>query len=395
MVVSLLGLVISLFAYMLAFPNEHQKRFDIYLALLALHILGAVAFWLQTFESAMDAFLYYRDPFGFVRDDPFTDGTHFIVHFVQGVKTNLGGSFFDHFLLFQCFGMIGMALLIRSLNEVAASLGVQVPIIVYLTLFLPGLHFWTAGIGKDGPMMMAISIALWSSIHVEKRFPWLALALAIMLAVRPQITPFVMAGIVGSVLISKRTTQRLKLALAPLAAVGLVLFMFRAAESMNMDSLSFEGVSAFIDRQQGFSEEYGSGNRLDNQLLPIKVFSLMFRPFWIDAGGMMGYVASAENTILLFFCLYLLYNWKVLWELSRNVFVVGYCCIYAPLVIVSLSLVNYNIGLGQRMKMMAVPAILMLVGTIYMYNFVRSRHPRNLAQPPQEHPGTEAVTAQA
>jgi hypothetical protein len=391
MIVSLLGLVISLFAYMLAFPHEHQKRFDVYFVLLALHVICAVGFWLMTFESAMDAFLYYRDPFGMARKDPFTDGTHFVVNFVQGIRTWLGGSFFDHFLFFQCFGMIGIALLMRVYGEVAESLGIRVPVEVYLLLFLPGLHFWTAGIGKDAPMLMAISIAIWSAVRFEKRFVWMALALVIMACVRPHIMPFVMAGLGGALLVSKRASPRLRIAFAPVAAIGFVIMLIRAAESLNIAEVSVTSMTNFVDRQQSFGEDYGSGSNLSNLPLPLKVFSLMFRPIWVDAQGMTQYVASLENTVLLGMCLYLLYHWKLLWQLGRQVYVVMYCLIFGSMLTVSLALVNYNIGLGQRMKMMAVPAILVLVGIVYMYKQY-TKHGAVVVQPePDQLPAETAA----
>lgn len=386
MIVSLLGLVISLFAYMLAFPEERTRRFDIYAALLALHIIASIGFWLMSFESAMDAFLYFRDPYRFINEDPFASGTYFVVHFVQGMKSWLGGSFLDHFLFFQCFGMIGMALLIRSLNEVALSLNMSVPLHVYLTLFLPGLHFWTAGIGKDGPMLMAICLAGWSALRIEKRFPWMALALVIMACVRPHITPMVMAGAMAGLFLTKHISSRMRLVLAPIAVIGSIFLIARATQSLNL-SLDPESVSTFVEDQQGLGDRFGSGEDLGSLPLPLKVFSLLFRPFFIDAQGMTQYAASLENAALLYFCGYILYHLKIVLKLARSVFYFTYFLVFDAALILSLSLVSYNIGMGQRMKMMAVPGILLIYGTIYMYKRVRLAVPVPVEEVPQEEAG--------
>ncbi|HWT11945.1 MAG TPA: hypothetical protein VN231_04260 [Allosphingosinicella sp.] len=389
MIVSLLGLVISLFAYMIAFPDPQTRRFDIYAALFALHILGSVGFWLMSFESAMDAFLYYRDPFHFINEDPFASGTFFVVHFVQNIRHWLGGSFFDHFLFFQCFGMIGMALLIRSINEIAASLNLSVPLFLYFTLFLPGLHFWTAGIGKDGPMFMAICLAGWAVFRINKRFVWMGLALVIMACIRPHITPFVAAGIVGGLLLTQQIPARFRLFLAPVAFAGLIIFLGRAAESLNI-TLDVNSVTGFVEGQQELGGRFGSGNDLASLPLPMKIFTLLYRPFWIDAGGLMGLAASLENTILMYFSLYILFHFKLLYRLSRNVFYVMYFIIFDALLILSLSLVSYNIGMGQRMKMMAVPGILLLFATIYLYKRSFAAQPAPLPQPLPEQAGHQA-----
>jgi len=394
MIVSLLGLVISLFAYLIAFPSDRGRRFDVYFALLGLHVIAAIGFWLQSFESAMDAFMYYRDPYHYVRESPFSSGTIFIVHFTQGIRTWLGGSFFDHFLFYQCFGMIGVALLMRSLGDIAESLEMPVPIETYLLLFLPGLHFWTAGIGKDAPMLLAVSLAIWSVIRLDKRFAWLGLALVIMALVRPHIMPFVGAGVVGALMLSRRTSPRLRLILTPVAAAGFVFMLFRAAESLNIDTVSVDSLSGFVDQQQSFGDDYGSGANLGDLPLPLKIFTLMFRPFWFDTGGLMGYAASAENTVLLGLFLYLLYHWKLLWNLGRSVFVVTYCVVYGSLLTLSLAMVSYNIGLGQRMKMMVIPAILLLVGTVYLYKKYLGR-PLTVVQPEPSPGPAESAAARA
>lgn len=369
MIVSLLGLVISLFAYLIAFPNEQSRRFDIYGALLALHLIAAIFYWLQSFESAMDAFTYFRDPYAMVNHSPWESGTHFIVHVVQLVRDTLGGSFLDHFLFFQCFGMIGVALIIRSIVEIADSLQMRVPVHVYFILFLPGLHFWTAGIGKDGPMVMAIALAAWCSLRIEKRLVWMALALFIMLSVRPHITPFVMAGVVGGLLLSKRAPFHWRVMLAPVAAAGLIMFIGRAAQSLGLGEVSVDSVTDFVDTQQGYNKDaqYGGGNDIASLPFPLKLVTLMFRPFWFDAEGLMGYAASAENTVLLAFFLYLVYNYKTVIHLFRNVFFFTYCTIFSSLVIFSLAMISYNIGLGQRMKMMALPPVLLMLVAVYLY----------------------------
>jgi hypothetical protein len=394
MIVSLLGLVISLFAYLIAFPDERTRRFDIYASLLALHILGSIAFWLMSFESAMDAFLYYRDPYRFINENPFGSGTYFVVHFVQGVRNWLGGSFLDHFLLFQCFGMIAMALLIRSLNEIALSLETSVPLHVYLTLFLPGLHFWTAGIGKDGPMLMAISLAGWAVLKLDKRFIWLGIALLIMVCIRPHITPMVGAGVAAALFFNKRVPPRVKLFLSPIAAIGLVVLVGKAATSLGI-SVDADSVTGFVEGQQQLGDRFGSGANLADLPLPLKVLSLLYRPFWFDAQGMTQYAASLENSVLLWFTVYLVYHWKLMLHLARNVFFVTYFLAFDALLVVSLAMVSYNIGMGQRMKMMAVPGILILYGTLYIYKRALASRPAMVAEPPPPEPASHKAPVQA
>ncbi|WP_129793651.1 hypothetical protein [Sphingosinicella sp. CPCC 101087] len=395
MIVSLLGLVISLFAYLLAFPQSHQRRFDIYGAILAVHIAGAVGYWLLSFESAMDAFTYYRDPFGYVRKSPFAEGTFFIVHVVQFIRRTLGGSFLDHFLFFQCFGMIGVALLIRSFNEIAESFHMAVPFHVYLLLFLPGLHFWSAGIGKDGPMIMAVSLAAWASLRIHKRIVWMVLSLGIMALIRPHVGAVVMVGVASALLFTKQMSMRAKAVLAPVALMGLLFLAFRASERLGV-GFSADSVAEFVEQQQGFGDEYGGGADLASQPFPLKIWALLFRPFFFDTDSWMQRIASIENAVLLYFFAYLAYNWRTLLTLAKNVFYVCYSIVFCGLLIVLLAMVNYNIGLGQRQKMMAVPLVILLYGTVYIYKQYRRREQASMQyQPESLAPAASGVPAKS
>lgn len=366
MIVSMIGLIVSLFAYLIAFPRPEQRRFDIYAALLVFHIITTIGYWLLSFESAMDAFMYYRDPFGFMRRSPFEDGTYFVVHLVQGIKSTLGGSFLDHFLFFQAFGMIAMALMMRSFNEIADSLRIAVPFHVYLILFLPGLHFWTGGIGKDSPTIMAVCLAAWAAIRLERRFVWMGVALLIMAVIRPHVAVVTVLGTVGALALTKQLNFKFKIMLAPIAIIGLVYIVLQVLDRFRL-GLDFESISNFVEVQQGFGEEFGGGANLQGLPFPMKVFTLLFRPLYFDAPGLMGLVASVENTFLMYLCAYIVWHWRIVLRLFTRVSYITYNIVFAGPLIVMLAMVNYNIGLGQRQKMMAVPALLMIYGTIYLY----------------------------
>lgn len=365
MIVALLGLVISLFAYLIAFPQPHQRRFDIYIALFAFHLIATLAYWTLSFESAMDAFTYYRDPYNFIDKNPFEQGTYFVVHMTQFIRNTLGGSFLDHFLFFQCFGMIAMALLLRIFWEVAESLDITVPPAAYFLLFLPGLHFWSVAIGKDGLMMMGVVLSAWSVMKLPKRAIWFAVALAIMVVIRPHVAAIAMVGLAASLALGKQLKLPVKIALAPVALVGFAFVAGKVYEQFNVQDL--ESFSRVIDYQQGLGEEYGGGADLESLPYPLKLFSLLFRPMFVDAEGVPELAASGENVVLLFVFGYLLYHWKVVFRLMRNVGFVVYGVTYSTILILLLAAVNYNIGLGQRQKMMAVPVVIVLWATVYMY----------------------------
>jgi hypothetical protein len=389
MIVSLTGLVVSFFAYLLAFPDRERRRFDIYLSLLVLHLLITVAYWLYHFEAAMDAFGYYRDPYGFYQLNPFASGTYFIVYVVQTIKEVFGGSFLDHFLLFQCFGMIAFALIIRSFNEVADSLGLEMPLFVYFLLFLPGPHFWSVAIGKDGPIFMAVALAVWASLHIQRRYVWFALGVLVMVVIRPHVAAIAMGAACLSFLIARGASPVVRMLMVSLGLVGLFFILGRAEQMLGISLSSAASVSDFVQYQQGLNTDFGSNSDLASLPFPLKVFSLLFRPLFLDTNGMMGLVASMENSILLLIFGYIIYHWRDVMRLMGRVYYVSFCVIFSSALIVALSLVNYNLGLGQRQKMMAMPAVLLIFATVYLYRKFLASAALGV---PQEAPETPALT---
>jgi len=396
MIVALTGLVVSLFAYLIAFPDRDRRRFDVYLPLLLLHVAMAVAYWLYHFEAAMDAFTYYRDPYNFYQQfGPLSSGTHFITWVVQTLRSAVGGSFLDYFLLFQCFGMIGFALLIRSFIEVADSLQTEVPWLLYLLLFLPGLHFWSVAIGKDAPMFMAVALAVWASIRIGRRFVWMALAVAAMLLIRPHVGAVVMLAVFVAFITARGVSPITRLVLIPPAIAGLVATLLMAGEQLGIDFSDAETVTDFVQYQQGLNETMGSGASIASLPFPLKVFTLLFRPLFFDAAGAMAYAVSFENVALLFLFGALAAYWRDLFRLMGRVYHVTFCAVFSVTLIIGLSLVNYNLGLGQRQKMMVMPAVLLIFATIYLYRRYLAAAAQAAALEPGPEPARPAVAAGA
>ena len=395
MIVTLIGLSISFFAYFIAFPHAHQRRFDIYLLILAMHLTAAIAYWLYSFESGMDAFIYYRDPYGYARGSPFNSGTYFIVHLDQFIRRTLGGSFLDHFLFFQCFGMLGMALLARCLNEVAESLQLQIPLVAYVILLFPGIHFWSVAIGKDAPMIMATSLALWASMKIERRLVWMGIALLIMVPIRPHVAAISVFAMGGTIFLSRSVSTTVKLVLGLPAAAAVIWFANVAIQQLGVGGADLGSISEFVENQQNLGEDFGSGANIQALPYPLKVLTLLFRPLWLDASGMLGLVASAENTLLLGIFGYMILKWRILLQLFRNVPFVTYGVIFSGLLILLLSLVSYNIGLGQRQKMMAVVPVLLIVATIYMYQRFLAALSHAAGEAPHEPEPSQPSTAAA
>lgn len=382
MIPAILGLLISAVCIRLAFPDPARRRLDIYAAAFSVHLLATMSYWVLALADGFDAQFYFTDPLDWA-DQPFATGSVFMIQFVQATKSVFGGSFFEYFLFFQCFGMIGVALIIRAFGEVAQSLTIVVPGGVWLLALLPGLHLWTVAIGKDAPLFMAVCMSVWAAMRIESRFVWLAVAILIMALVRPHIAAISMLAFATSLLFDRRLPAGAKLLLAIVSAAGLGFVMTTAQSQLGLETLDPQGISEFIERNQNLGQSIAGGEELVNLPYPLKVLSLLFRPFFVDADGILGLVASVENLVLVFLVGSIAVRVRMAIELAKDVFYIGYCMVFSSAVIVLLAFLNYNVGLGLRQKMMAMPGILVVSASLTLYR-------RYLARAGREDPMAQA-----
>ncbi|WP_315725349.1 hypothetical protein [Sphingosinicella rhizophila] len=296
-----------------------------------------------------------------------TTGAVFVTQTVQYLKGLAGGSFLDFFLLFQSFGMVGIAFLIRSVLEVSTDLQERVTLPLIGLFFLPGLHFWTAAIGKDAPLFMGAAMCIWAMIRIEKRFPAFLLALAIMVAFRPHIAAISTLALLLTLVFDARLKARFKLPILAIAGGALVAVATTVSASLKVSLFSPESIADFLASKQEYGMSSTLGEGMGDLPFILKVPSLLFRPFFFDATGAMGFIVSFENVAILIIFGSLIWRLPALIRLSASVPYIRYCLIYSIILITTLSIVTYNVGLGLRQKYMVMPAIMLLYATVILY----------------------------
>jgi hypothetical protein len=93
---------------------------------------------------------------------------------------------------------------------------------------------------------------------------------------------------------------------------------------------------------------------------PVRLLSLLFRPLFFDANGIFAIVASFENLVYIFIFGFLVYHLRGTAQVARGVFFLRFAAVFGTLLIILLTFVYYNVGLGARQKMMMVPPIFAL-----------------------------------
>jgi hypothetical protein len=375
MEISFIGWIGVLLGYAALFTVARKERgvgqLALMLALATVQIFVALYFYQWSQTNSADANMYYEDPYDFYLQG-FGFGTQFVIWVVQSLRAWFGGSQLDYFLLFQGTGTWGLAYLLKTFENIYTPTRLPVPNALLLLLFMPGLHFWTSFIGKDGFLFLAAAMAGWAIIDIRGRWLAFSVSVLIMLLFRAHVGLIALVSLAVALLFDKRASFALKTMLSMLAAVGFIGAAFTIRSTFQLDVTSAESVADFINKHSNVGQLDDGGTTVAIDSFPVRVLSLLFRPFFFDASGIPGLIASVENLLLLILFGFLFMRAKVLIALFKSAILIRYSVVFAILMIILLSIIYYNLGLGLRQKMMIMPALLSILAGVMLVERARA-----------------------
>lgn len=384
--VGFFGILLGLAASLAAFLNPTRMRVVVFVLVYLLHIGASIFYYDLVKNGGGDAALYYYDPTD-IYGEGFGFNTAFIVYVVQLPKSLFGGTYLDYFLLFQAVGFLGLVALMRTFEEIYAEAGVPQPIVTYALLFLPSLHYWTSAIGKDSLFFFAVCLALWASMRYKRRLVALALGLALMLAIRPHIAAIAVAAFAGTVIVDRQTRLSIKLPLFILALVGTAASVASVWNAFQVDLTNVDTYTDVLASREAIATSESAGNTAVTGSFPIRLLSLLFRPFFVDANGAIGLIVSTENALFALILGYLLLHFRSTVQMFRTVAFARYALVSSAVITVALAVGYYNVGLGIRQKAtMVLPGILVAFVALQAIRGARARVVRIEEAPRQLHP---------
>ena len=331
------------------------NRVSLVFTLAVVQVATAVFFYQWALTNTTDAATYYYDPYDFYLRG-FQLNTGFIIWIVQSLKSLVGGTYLDYFLLFQASGTWGIVFLLKTYEDIFKQAGQPIPWPLYLTLFLPGLHFWTAYIGKDGLLFLAAAMTVWAAVNIRDRWVAFGIALVLMILVRPHIALLAVGAGAVAIAFDKRTPPLVKVALSIVSLVGFVAVAGTIRSAFQIDVTSAESVTDFLSSYSRTTQGVTGSTAANYDSFLVRVFSLLFRPLFFDASGILGIIASFENLFLVYLVYTIVsrYRWTI--ALFKGLLVIRFAVLFAIALTLLLSLMYYNVGLGLRQKLMMMPA---------------------------------------
>lgn len=377
--VGFIGVLLTLLAFAWFSPIKSNARLALFLVMALLHLATAYIYFVYVQTNDADTSLYYYDAYGFYARG-FGLSTTFVVYLTQSMRNVFGGTYLDYFLLYQVLGLWGLALLMRTLDEISLTLQTPLPPLVFLLMFLPGMYFWTSAIGKDAPLFFAAALAIWSSLNISKRWMWFGVAVVVMVLFRPHIAMLTIIVFALALLAGRGVPTAAKLLLGSVAIVA-AYFLFGTLETeLGTDLSSIGSVTGFVEKQTTAATTGGDAT-LANAPFLFKVFSLLYRPLFVDADGFFGLVASLQNVVMIAITFLLIRNFRLWAELFRNSLAIRFATLHFIAVYLLLALAYYNVGLGLRQREMGTPALLVVFGAVWMVARLRRRAKLNQMTP--------------
>ena len=311
-------------------------------------------YWLTAsqinFEQAVQAFF---------RAGPGTYGLH-LLNF--GIVKPLGLSFFALSMVYTLIGHIGIVYFyIFFKNNIPYNTKIGSYYLFPLLFFLPNLHFWSSGVGKDTLLFLSIALFFYGMQNPLKNLGKLALALGLSYLIRPHITIFLITSFGLAFVLDGKLKSYQKILFFGLCLAGFFALFDNIMAYLKLESLDAESVSEFTDTRVSNLSRSSTGSSVDisSYPFPLKIFTFLYRPLFFDINGVMAIVASFENLLLL------IISWKFLKlnpiKMFKNGnYLVKGLFIFLVIGAVSFSLILSNLGIMLRQKNMFIPALLFI-----------------------------------
>jgi hypothetical protein len=350
------------------------------------HLAMAVLYYWYGKTHVSDAFGYYFDRYQLGRM-PFTIGTLFAFKVVRILRYDLNATLLDCFLLYQGLSFIGIAILMRTFQEINLRLRTQETTWQNMLLFLPSVQFWPSAVGKDSPLFLAISLCLWATLKLPARSVAFAVSLLIMILFRAHIALVIVISIALASTLHPRFSLGRRIALL-IAAIAGAIFLFPSVHTtIGVNFADSASVAAFAERQAHIAATSGGATTIGNAPIPIRFVDLLFRPLFFDAQDIFAIVASLENVCVVLLFIYFLRNFRIMLFLIRRVFFVRFCLSFSAIVIAVLTATYYNVGTGIRERVMAFPSVFCVLVAMWslrqLHGVDRRRNGGDVASPTQ------------
>ena len=337
------------------------------------HTLFAFGYAYLILNSGGDALYYYQS--SLEGNVEWGTGTAGVIAITWFFSTGLGLSFVATSLIYQTFGAMGLAFFDAALKATTANKSQTMKTLSNWIVFLPSASFWTSGLGKDSLAFFGIGLVLWGMQNMRRRVFAIILGVAAVFLVRAHIGLLLLGAIGLASFFAANRGFLAKAAVLVMAAVAIYFAAPVVAERLNISNLaSISELDEYIESRQGYNLDGGSSTDIASLSVPMRMFTYLYRPLFVDANNSFTLAASAENALIL--ALSLLAIFTSLRNRGTSLNSLLFLFVYVVVCWFLLANTTANLGIAARQKWMIMPALFLLVFAIQQNIITRSRNPR-------------------
>jgi hypothetical protein len=187
-----------------------------------------------------------------------------------------------------------------------------------------------------------------------------------------------LGGTTMAIILGSEIKRQYKFALFLLTMGGTIYFSDQTLLFLGMADFSFESIELLAESQIGFLNrgKVGSAVDLASYSFPLRVFTYLYRPLFIDAHNLVAFVSSFENLFYVFFTFYLFRNFSLEAFRDAPVFLKASIFMFIPVTFAFASSLS-NMGITMRMKNMTMIYLILFIFYLMVYNkkirFIRYR----------------------
>lgn len=321
-----------------------------------------------------DAIGYWRVPKTYTmetfKDGLFNgEGTMFMYAFNYLFSNLLNMSYFSNTLLFSLFGFMGLTFFyIVALQTVPYNKIISGYVLFPLIFFLPNLHFWSSGVGKDTTLFLCIGMFTYGIMKPFQRIPLLVLAGLLSMAIRPHITLFLMVGFGLAYVFGGKVSPAQRIIFS-VAMIGIGLAILPSVmEFAKIEEASAEGFDKFATGKAAVLSRSSAGSAIDisSYPFPLKVLTFWFRPALFDVRNLNGLIAALENLLLLIVFIKAMRTSPIR-AFKAAPFVIKGLVIFLVVGTLAFSQSMGNMGIMIRMRNMFLPGMIIYLMWIFSY----------------------------
>lgn len=363
----ILGLIICLI-----FVPKKQKELVFVSILYIWHTCFSLLYWYLSINGVADAVSYFKKTFRVPFNINLSPGTRFTEFVSYIIRTSLDSNYLNTTLVFNIVGSLGIVFIYLSLRNYLKEISRYWS----LVLFIPSMSYWSSAIGKDSVVFFAISIFIYAITTSKKKTLLVSVSLAILFMIRPHIALAILLSFIVYFILQSNSHIILKVISLPFIIGISTIALGFVQEYVGVDEVSVEGVEEYFDGRKHLNMGGGSSIDTSSMILPVKMFSYIFRPFPFEAHSLIAFIASIENSILFCSFAYIAYKAKDYFNIifkNENLWLL----LYTIITWIMLSYGLKNLGIAARQKWMFMPVIIYLLLDIYS-NYKRKRFNTNL-----------------